>query len=351
MRRRDLIKRACGAALTSFLPVDAQEKAPVSWSAWIAGIEERIPPLLEETSVPGLSAVIIQDAKVRWRRAFGLRDRATRKPVDTETVFAAASMSKPVFAYAVMKLAEKGVLNLDTPLTKYTTERFLAGDPRLDLITARHVLCHTAGFQDWRSASDPLRIHFTPGTKYSYSGEGYSYLQSVVTKLTGREDGNVCATYEASLKVCATDIADYLKANILGPFGMNSSSYVLNANLAANIARPHDRNGVPIPAGKGTATDAARYAAAGGLMTTPTDYAKFLIEVINPRPSDSFRLTKSTRDEMIRPQVMVSSEPDYSIWWALGWRIDTVGIKADISSPVPVAPRVVTCRSRMAHLD
>lgn len=183
------------------------------------------------------------------------------------------------------------------------------------------MLCHTTGFQDWRSASDPLRIHFTPGTKYSYSGEGYSYLQSVVTKLAGHEDRNVCATYEASLKVCANDIADYLKANILDPFGMNSSRYVWNAKLAANMAQPHDRNGIPIPAAKSTATDAARYAAAGGLMTTPTDYAKFLIEVINPRPSDSFRLTKSSRDEMLRPQVMVSSEPEYSIWWALGWRV------------------------------
>jgi len=293
----------------------------VSWSAWIAGIEKRIPPLLEEGSVPVLSVVIIQDGKVRWRRAFGLRDKASRKPVDVETAFAAASLSKPVFAYAVMKLVEKGVLNLDTPLTKYTTERFLAGDPRLDLIPARHVLCHTTGFQDWRSASDPLRIHFTPGTKFSYSGEGYSYLQSVVTRLTGHEDRNVCGTYEAGLKVCATDIADYLKANILDPFGMNSSCYVWNARLAANTAQPHDRNGIPISAGGGTATEAARYAAAGGLMTTPNDYAKFLIEAINPKPSDTFRLTKSSRAEMLRPQVIVSSEPQYSIWWALGWRV------------------------------
>ena len=89
-----------------------------------------------------------------------------------------------------------------------------------------------------------------------------------MTKLTGHEDRNVCGTYEAGLKVCATDIADYLKANILDPFGMNSSSYVWNARLAANIAQPHDRNGVPIPAGRSTATDAARYAAAGGLITT-----------------------------------------------------------------------------------
>ena len=84
-----------------------------------------------------------------------------------------------------MKLCEKGVMDLDTPLTKYTSERFLEGDPRLDLITARHVLSHTSGFQNWRSEKEPLKIHFKPGEKWSYSGEGYSYLQSVVTHLIG----------------------------------------------------------------------------------------------------------------------------------------------------------------------
>jgi len=83
-------------------------------------------------------------------------------------MFEAASMSKPLFAYAVMKLCEKGVMNLDTPLTKYTPERFLKGDPRLDFITARHVLSHTSGFQNWRSEKEALKIHFTPGEKYLY---------------------------------------------------------------------------------------------------------------------------------------------------------------------------------------
>src|SRR6266699_426718 len=115
------------------------------------------------------------------RRAFGVKDAASKVPVDDATMFEAASMSKPVFAYAVLKLCERGVLDLDTPLTHYTTSRLLAGDPRLDLITARHVLSHTTGFANWRSQSHPLSIAFTPGTQWSYSGEGYSYLQSVIS--------------------------------------------------------------------------------------------------------------------------------------------------------------------------
>ncbi len=168
--------------------------------------------------VPGLSIALVRDARVVWRRGFGVADRASGKPVDTGTVFAAQSTSKPVFAYTVLKLCEKGVLDLDSPLTKYTPERVLAGDARLDLITARHVLSHTSGFQNWRSGTEPLEIHFAPGERWLYSGEGYSYLQSVVTHLTGRVTVNACGNYEAGVRVCATDIDEYMKANLLVPF-------------------------------------------------------------------------------------------------------------------------------------
>src|SRR5437879_3869588 len=112
------------------------EVRPASWSAWIKAVETLIPKVMRETSVPGCSVVLIRDAKIYWRRGFGVRDAETRQPVDTETVFEAASASKPVFAYVVVKLAEKGVLELDAPLTKYTNQRYVANDPRLDLITA-----------------------------------------------------------------------------------------------------------------------------------------------------------------------------------------------------------------------
>ena len=177
----------------------AESKDGLPWKTLIADLEKQIPQLMEEGMVPGLSIAIIKDAKLFWRRGFGVKDSASKEPVDNDTVFEAASTSKPVFAYAVMKLCEKGVMDLDTPLTKYTSERFLEGDPRLELITARHVLSHTSGFQNWRSEEEPLKIHFTPGEKFLYSGEGYHYLQSVVTHLTGRVDPKVCATYEAGL--------------------------------------------------------------------------------------------------------------------------------------------------------
>lgn len=171
-----LVRLTGGAAGIPLPPLKAQgsRNSIVRVQTLIADWEKQIPKLMEELRVPGVSMALIVDGKLLWRRGFGVADRASGKPVDTETIFEAASMSKPVFAYLVMKLAEKGVLQLDTPLTKYTPERFVAGDSRLDLITARHVLSHSTGFPNWRSSKEPMQIRFTPGEKYGYSGKATS---------------------------------------------------------------------------------------------------------------------------------------------------------------------------------
>ncbi len=333
MRRRDFLIKSSRAALVSGLvPLGARAqthyttddtKEGTRWRTLIADLERLIPKIMEEAIVPGLSIALIEDGKLLWRRGFGVKDSASKEPVDNETVFEAASVSKTVFAYAVMKLCEKGVLDLDRPLTKYAAKPFLEGDPRLDLITARHVLSHTSGFQDFRSRQDPLKIHFTPGEKFLYSGEGYYYLQSVVTHLTGQVNPKDCAKYEAGLEVCATDIDPYIKRNLLTPFGMTSSGYVWNDTFEKHAARPHDVEGKPFAKKKPTATDAARYASCGGLHTTPTDYAKFLSEIVDPKESDAFRLSKKILKEMFRPQVKLAegAKIDGADSWALGWAI------------------------------
>jgi CubicO group peptidase (beta-lactamase class C family) len=284
-----------------------------------ADLQKEIPKRMEEAMVPGLSIAIIKDGKLFWRRGFGVKDRASKEPVDNDTMFEAASTSKPVFAYAVMKLCEKGVMSLDTPLTQYTPARFLDGDPRLELITARHVLSHTSGFQNWRSKDKPLAIHFTPGEKWRYSGEGYHYLQSVVTHLTGKVNPNDCGKFEAGLQVCATDIDAYMKANLLRPFGMASSGFLWDDTMEKHMALGHDEKGNPREKRrKPSGPSIARYGMAGELRTTPSDYARFLIEILNPKPSDTFRLSEASLQEMLRPQV--KRNPQSS--WALGWEIN-----------------------------
>jgi CubicO group peptidase (beta-lactamase class C family) len=301
----------CGRAATN---------AQAGLSALIADLEQRIPRALAEHKVPGLSIALVRASQLVWQRGFGMADAASKLPVDAGTIFEAQSMSKPVFAYVALKLCEAGVLGLDTPLTTYTPERPVHGDPRMDLITARHVLSHTTGFQNWRGAKDPLSIQFTPGARWLYSGEGYSFLQSVVTRLTGRTDPSACATFEAGFRVCATDIDAYMKAHLLVPFGMSASGYVWDDTWTGRVARPHDVKGLPLEKGRPDAAGAARYASSGGLHATPADYARFLIEVIAPKPADAFRLTADSLQTMTRPVIAVPDDPRRSSW-ALGWQV------------------------------
>jgi hypothetical protein len=107
------------------------DRGDADWIRRISRLEEIIPPLLAEAKVAGLSIAIVRKGKLAWRGAFGYQDVETRTPVTFETVFEAASVSKTVFAYAVMKLCERQVLHLDTPLSRYRAQRFLADDPRI----------------------------------------------------------------------------------------------------------------------------------------------------------------------------------------------------------------------------
>lgn len=106
-------------------------------------------------------------ARLRRRRSWH------HQAVDHQTIFEAASMSKPVFAYAALQLHERRTLDLDTPLVQYGRHSAFAGDPRLDLVTARHVLSHISGLPNWRTSGVPLTLQFEPATRWHYSGEGY----------------------------------------------------------------------------------------------------------------------------------------------------------------------------------
>jgi CubicO group peptidase (beta-lactamase class C family) len=283
---------------TSVAPEDAFLEALVA--AWEAGI----PRWLEEAKMPAVSIAVIRHGALAWQRAFGVKDTGTNEPVDNDTIFAACSNTKPVFAYGVLKLCEQGILDLDAPLTSYTSRRVTA-DPRVELITTRHVLNHTTGFPNWRQGPD-LPIQFTPGSRKQYSGEGFRYLQSVVLEITGKS------------------FEDFMRDNIFMPLGMTSSRISSGLDYA-KLAKPHDENGKRLP-GKyyapPTEAEAAEgialYGAAAMLMTTPADYAKFLLEFLNPKPADEFRLNAVSRNEMLRPQVQ---ERD-GVWEGLAWALE-----------------------------
>jgi len=115
--------------------------------------------------------------------------------------------------------------------------------------------------------------------------------------LVGHVNVNECEAFDDGFRVCATDFDAYMKTNLLVPFGMVSSGYLYREGMP----RPHDNKGKMIGDRKAVAIEAAGYGSAGGLHTTPTDYAKFLIEIMDPKPSDAYRLSASSLREMIRP--------------------------------------------------
>src|SRR5882724_9249371 len=112
--------------------------------------------ILRDSRVPGLSFALIRDGKIVETKAVGVRDASTGNPIDAHTIFEVASLSKPVFAYAVLQLVDAGVLSLDTPLAKYVPE-YVLDDPRAASITVRNVLSHTTGLPNWRSQANPLK--------------------------------------------------------------------------------------------------------------------------------------------------------------------------------------------------
>jgi|SRR5579872_269288 len=321
---RSFLNGAAGMATGSLLSACAHRASRDLWDSHSRDLDARIPDLMHATNVPAVSLAAFKSSRIVWQRGFGVMDRQSGLPISAGTLFEAASMSKPVFAYMVLKLCEEGILDIDTPLTRYTRTRFIENDPQLDLITSRHILSHTSGIvPNWRSSAQHLSIASAPGEKWSYSGEGYFYLQSVITELTGRIDSNRCDNYELGLRVCATDFGEYMESRLLTPLGMRSSAYVWRDRFRKSRARPHDVNGNPLPFRPGRPVDVARYGAAGGLMTSVGDYAKFLMAIVDPPPPDRVHLKTSSLKQMTTPQIEVTKADGYTVSWGLGWRIVT----------------------------
>ncbi|WP_422927353.1 serine hydrolase domain-containing protein [Singulisphaera sp. PoT] len=278
----------------------------------IARLEEGLPQLMREAKVPGLAIALIRDGQVAWHHGFGVKNSQTREPVDDATVFEAASLSKPVFAYAVLKLVDEGKFDLDRPLNRYLPGKYDVGDDaRLGQITARRVLSHTSGFPNWRS-DDGLKIHFTPGERFSYSGEGFVYLARVIEHVTGK-------TFD-----------DFMKRSVFDPLGMTSSSYIWRPEYDRTKASGHDAKGNPIGQNKPPADELESSNAASSLQTTAQDYGRFVAAIL--KGTD---LKPETHKLMLTPQAQVregghisidrpAARPVPGVSWGLGWGLQTI---------------------------
>lgn len=249
--------------------------------------------LMYEADIPGMSIAIIDHGKIDYLGALGVRSADTRVPVDENTIFAAASLSKMVFAYAVLKLADAGKFDLDKPLYEYFPYTDIQQDERYKRITARMALSHTTGFPNWRD--EKLEILFDPGTRYSYSGEGFVYLQKVIEKVTGKS------------------LEDWMQAQVFQPLGMAHSSYVWQEAFEKNYAQPHNEVGITSQKYKPEEGNTAH-----SLQTTAKDYGTFLLHLLQMQPDK-----KSVFNQMLQPQMFVpvqrgQPEKRKDIAWGLG---------------------------------
>jgi CubicO group peptidase (beta-lactamase class C family) len=260
--------------------------------------------LMAEMAVPGVSLAVIRDGKVAQLSAYGTRNAKCWEPVGEHTICEAASLSKPVFAYAALQLVDAGRLSLDEPLSARLPEH-LCGDPRADAITARHVLSHTTGLPNWRSEQYPLRTYFAPGERFSYAGEGFVYLQRALERITGEP-----------LDVLAGRL-------VFAPLRMRRSSFVWQARFEADHALPHDEARQPGLKFKPTNGNAAY-----SLQTTAADYARFLEAVLagaGLRAAtarlwlDPCANVPKDRFQCLDPE---TPELDRRVAWGLGWGLE-----------------------------
>ena len=295
-----------------------------------------LPKLMEVTAVPGLSMGVLQDGKLVWQKYEGVVDGGSRKPVTPDSLFPAASLGKPVFAYAALRLADDGELDIDRPLKTYVPDHAPA-DARGDKVTARHVLSHSTGFRNWRnSAEQPLTPDFDPGSRFQYSGEGFYYLQRAVEKITG-------GAFER-----------FMQIRLFEPFGMRSSTYGWREDTDARLVTGHNRGnpvrgqsrdfanrlfehaqsqGKPLAAFTHEDIVAAMNAlkpspptlpnfmipnAAGSMLTTIADYATYLSRVLAPS-GGAQEISPKTRERMLTPVTRINSV----LSWGLGWGLES----------------------------
>jgi CubicO group peptidase (beta-lactamase class C family) len=252
-------------------------------------VDVKVTELIHAAHVTGAGIAIFHRGKVAYLKAYGLRDTEKGLPLTPDSVMTSASLNKAAFAAVVMRLVQQGTLDLDKPIQQYLPKSLpeypryadLAGDERYKKLTLRILLSHTSGFPNWRGFEDDhkLRIHFEPGTRYAYSGEGIDLAQLVVETVTGR-----------SLTVVMED-------NLYRPLRMTRSSMISELRFENDFANGHDEYGRSLGAEKRTIPDAA-----GSMQTTLHDYAAFLSALMNGQ-----LLNAKSSTEMFTPQVKIHS--------------------------------------------
>ncbi len=231
----------------------------------------------------------------------------TKEEVSIHNIFEGASLGKPLFAYLVLKLADQGIIGLDTPLSQYVAEAFSPEKQAIvSHLTARMVLSHTSGLANTEKDNAPLAFAFSPGEKFSYSGEAILLLQQVIESIT------------------KTKLELLMQKQVFLPLQMRSSSFVDQKGYDSLKVFSH--NELMEVTGRGKSIEAY---ASSSLHTTALDYAQFLLAILEGKG-----LGKKTYRQMIKSVVQVDStcvicltanppaQLSKSLTWGLVWGIE-----------------------------
>jgi CubicO group peptidase (beta-lactamase class C family) len=313
------MKKAVTLILTAWLSAPAFTAASPDTEDRIRKVQNLIPPVLvkgetpalkplaqrmAELKLPGVSIAVIHDGRIDWARGFGVT-RIDGPPVTENTLFQAASISKPVFALAVLHLADAGKLDLDANVNTYLKAWKLPDNDftRQKPVTLRAMLTHTAGltvhgFPGYSADSKlpaitqildgtppantaPIRVDIPPGAQWRYSGGGYVLAQQVLSDVTG------------------LPLPKLMQDSVLAPLGMTRSTYEqpLPAARLSEVAMPYRGGGDALSEGPHAYPEMA----AAGLWTTPTDLARYALGVRDALAGKSSVLSAKTARAMLTP--------------------------------------------------
>ncbi len=264
----------------------AAERPPVEWThedpaEMRSTVVDSARAWMVSGHIPGAVIAYVRGDSVEWVDPIGVLAAGGDAKVTPATVFEAASLGKPLFAYGVMKLVAAGRMALDAPLGRYLPER-IQGAARDSGVTVARVLSHTSGL-DLDARGDALTLTFEPGSRWDYSSVAYVLLQRAVENVTG------------------LPIEAWMQKEVIGPLGMTHTSYLATARKRPGAAVGHDRQGKKL-----LETPWPQANVASSLHTTAGDYAKFVIASFDAK-------------DMWTPRVVADGPHDLS--WGLGWGV------------------------------
>lgn len=252
-------------------------------------IDTTVTRLMEAAHVTGAGIAVFHDGKIAYVKAYGYRDTERRLPLTTNSVMTAASLSKSAFASVVMNLVQGRAIDLDKPIHKYLPKPLpeypgyadLQGDDRYKKLTLRILLSHTSGFPNLRAFEEDrkLKIHFDPGTRYAYSGEGIALAQLVVETVTGQS------------------AAALMDERLYRPLHMTRTSMVWEPRFEDDFANGYDEYGRSLGPERRSSP-----AAAGSMQTTIRDYATFLSAIMRREI-----INTHTTGKMFSPEIDIHS--------------------------------------------